>query len=269
MTKRLRFRVIDCETTGIPTETEKHALVELGWTDVILPEADAGGLAVPIVLEPHAHLVNPGRDIPAEASAVHGIRNSDVAGAPTPDKIMPLAMVPRPDYFVAHHKEFDQTFFGGGDVPWICSHKVALRVWNDAPIHSAHGLRHWLNIDDDGLFDRDLGQPYHRGGPDSYTGAWVFARELAATTIENMVRWSSGPALLITCYMKMHKGERWVDVARADPSYLTWIVDKSDITDRDIRATARYYLKNPPPPLQPAASPPQKEATNGDTQTTA
>ena len=25
--------------------------------------------------------------------------------------------------------------------------------------------------------------------------------------------------------------------------YLQWIVGKSDITDRDVRATAKYYLK--------------------------
>jgi hypothetical protein len=25
--------------------------------------------------------------------------------------------------------------------------------------------------------------------------------------------------------------------------YLDWIVNKSDVTDRDIRATARYWLK--------------------------
>lgn len=244
-TPRMVFRFLDSETTGIPSPTESHALVELGWTDVIWSAGRA------MVLEPTARLINAGRDIPAGASAVHGLRTSDLVGAQRPDEVIPLLMTPRPDYFVAHKKEFDQNFIGGGDVPWLCTHKIALRHWIDAPEHGVQALRYWLNVDDEPLFEREFGYPHHRAGPDSYSGAWVFSRLLPVVPIEQMVKWSSGPALLITCYLNKHRGKRWADVAREDPSYLSWIVDKSDMDDRDIRATARYYLKNPPPKRQP------------------
>ena len=57
--------------------------------------------------------------------------------------------------------------------------------------------------------------------------------------IEDMARWSKGPALLHMCFLKKYKGTPWRDVPK---DYLDWIVNKSDISDRDIRATAKFYL---------------------------
>ena len=58
--------------------------------------------------------------------------------------------------------------------------------------------------------------------------------------IDRMLKWSKGPALLFMCYMRAHKNKPWSQVP-AD--YLRWILEKSDVTDRDIRATAKFYLK--------------------------
>ena len=83
--------------------------------------------------------------------------------------------------------------------------------------------------------------PPHRAGPDAYLGAALIARILAAgaASIEDMVRWSNGPALLPRINFGKHKGARWEDVP-AD--YLRWVVDKSDL-DRDVKANARHHLK--------------------------
>ena len=52
-------------------------------------------------------------------------------------------------------------------------------------------------------------------------------------------RWSSGPALLAKVGFGKHRGKRWSEVP-AD--YLQWLV-KSDMDDRNVRATAKHYLK--------------------------
>lgn len=83
--------------------------------------------------------------------------------------------------------------------------------------------------------------PPHRAGPDAYVGAALIARiiEERKTSIDEMLRWSSGPALLPRVRFGKHKGARWEDI----PSdYLRWLVDKSDM-DRDVKATAKHHLK--------------------------
>ena len=62
--------VIDLETTG--TDTREDRIVEVAVLTVY-----PGGTAVSFVRR-----VNPGRPIPAGASAVHGITDADVADSP-------------------------------------------------------------------------------------------------------------------------------------------------------------------------------------------
>ncbi len=232
------FRSVDFETTGINSELERHAVCEVGYTDIIVKEG-----APPVICEPVAELCNPGRPMPIEALAVHHLRDCEFVGKPSSEKLLMnlngYGSAPKADFFVAHNVDMEQAFFTGGETPWCCTYKSALRVWPDASGHSLSVLRYFLHIDDEPEFERELSFPVHRGGPDSYVGAFIFARLLKETSVENMVRWSKGPALLSVCYMKAHKGKRWSEVPE---SYLDWIVNKSDITDRDIRATAKYYF---------------------------
>lgn len=241
-TTRTILRAIDFETTGLPVDdagdllTEKHALVEIGWTDIILAPGED-----PVVMEPYAELVDAKRAIPPEASAIHHIRDSDVAGKPSPDQVL-LKLRDGVAYFVAHPIDYERKFYTGGDTPWLCTHKCSLRVWQDSPNHKLQTLRYYHHLDDDPLFDAALAFPPHRAGPDSYVNAHVMAKLLrTGTPIADMVRWSSGPALLVTCYLPKHRGKRWRQVAEDDRGYLHWVVEKSDL-DRDHKATARYWL---------------------------
>jgi exodeoxyribonuclease X len=189
--------------------------------------------------KPEARLCDPGRPIPPSASAVHHLRDRDVAGQPTPDKIFPEVMAGA-DVFCAHKSDFDRQFFGGGDKPWLCTWKGALRVWPDAPSHSNQALRYWRGFDDDPAFDRSLVALPHRAGCDAYVTAHILRDLLGLASLGDLQRWSSGPALLTKVGFGKHFGKRWSEV---DKSYLEWITEKSDIKDRDVRATAKYYLK--------------------------
>ena len=68
-------RVIDFETTGLPEDPDA-AVCEVGYVDVNAyhPEKGIGGS--------WSSLVNPGRPIPPELSAVHHIVDADVTNMP-------------------------------------------------------------------------------------------------------------------------------------------------------------------------------------------
>lgn len=224
------IRVIDFETTGIPSETESHAIVEIGWTDVHRLE---GGYSID---RTRSELVNPGRPIPVEAMAVHHIRDHELAGAMTPDAACSL-LGQGADMWCAHNADFEAEFFGGE--PMVCTYKSALRVWPDAPSHSLQVLRYWRQYDELADFDPARAMPPHRAGADTYLTAILLRELLGLVSLEDIAKWSSGPALLAKVGFGKHFGKKWSEVPR---DYLSWIVNKSDITDRNVRATAKHYL---------------------------
>jgi len=184
------IRCIDLESTGIPTEQDRHAVCEVGWCDLTLV---GGG---DVIIGPTVDMItDPRRPIPPEARAVHHISDAEVAEIGHPvDAAFQLLMQGPPDLFCAHNSGFEREFFGGGDVRWLCSYKVALRLWPDAPSHSLQVLRYHLELD----VNHERAMPPHRAGPDAYLCAVMMASILedGRATIDDMVRWSSGPALL-------------------------------------------------------------------------
>lgn len=70
--------LVDLETTGKDPETA--AVCQIGWRVFRNGEPCEG----------EEHLVNPGESIPAEATAIHGIADGDVANAPTLEEVWPL-----------------------------------------------------------------------------------------------------------------------------------------------------------------------------------
>lgn len=230
------IRVFDTETTGFPTETDPHALVQVGFCDLHYSagNAEVGG--------PHSMLVNPGRPIPAEASAVHHIVDEDVTGAPPPDAgclfiASGAGTIGPADCYAAFNLDFDKQFFGGGTLPAFCIYKAALRVFPDAPSHSNQVLRYWLQLP----ILRQYTQPAHDAGADAYVSAHILKRILddGSASIDDMLRWSKGPALLPRVTFGKHKGSKWEDLPT---DYLDWISRKSDL-DRDTKANARHWLK--------------------------
>lgn len=75
---RQRLLAVDLETTGVDTQTDRIVQIA-GYVVHPVPPEDGDCAVWPI----GPHLVNPERPIPAEATAVHGITDADVAGAPT------------------------------------------------------------------------------------------------------------------------------------------------------------------------------------------
>lgn len=91
------YAVFDCETTG--TEPGRDEIVSLA-----VLRLDPDGVEVARL----ATLVRPSRPIPADATAVHGISDADVADAPRLAEIAPtLLRLLDGAVFVAHNAPFD------------------------------------------------------------------------------------------------------------------------------------------------------------------
>jgi exodeoxyribonuclease X len=157
----VRFRVIDIETTGLTPPAE---IIEIGCVDVV---AENGVIAIE---PPRSQLFRPLHGISPETMAVHHITERDFQpDTPSCSDALLFSLVnadPAPDVLVAHNCEFEQRFISGfasNGLPWICTHKTALRVWPDAPRHSNQVLRYWRGL----VLDEALAMPPHRAGPDA------------------------------------------------------------------------------------------------------
>lgn len=232
----MTYRCVDFETTGLPDDEVPSGIMEAGWCDIRFD----------IIHDPESTLVNCQIPVSIGARAVHHISDAMVAEAISPTEACMLLMeeVPVPDYFVAHNIDHEKKYFSGGSIPWICTYKTALRIWPDAPGHKLMELAYYLKLDEDPDFGQGFAFPLHRAPGDAYVCAHLLRRILKeGVEIEKLVKWSSGPALLYMCFMKKHKGKPWSQVAREDRDYLEWIYNKSDVKDRDILATVKYWLR--------------------------
>jgi exodeoxyribonuclease X len=223
---RQLFTVCDVETTGLDPVVDK--VVELGWCHLLNGEISA----------PYNMLVNPGRKIPPEASAVHHIIDEDVATAMSLGEVASMLTEDADAIFVAQNNRFDEPFLRPviGPRVWIDTLRCARRLWPEAPGYSNQVLRYWLNPE--GLV-RELAEPSHRAGPDAYVTAHLLREQLKLASVEQLIAWSNEPALLTKCGFGKHRGTPWKDIP-AD--YLQWILRQADM-DEDVLFTARYWIE--------------------------
>lgn len=138
------YIVIDIETTGIG---EKHRIVELAGVKF-------SGKKIIDVFDTY---VDPGIPIPSYATAIHGIRNSDVADAPTIREIMPYfcKFLGNSD-IVGHNVRFDLDFLlrNGMDIDLHSRHiydtlALSRKYVAEAPNHKLETMIRWFNINTD------------------------------------------------------------------------------------------------------------------------
>lgn len=226
----MKIRVVDFETSDLPPE---GAICQVGQCDVIVAD---GKITVGM---PSAMFVKPGKPITAAARAAHHIRDKDLENAAPVELGLAQLFDGAPDIFSAHNAAFERQLFNSLALPWICTRKVGMRVWPDAPNFQNQVLRYHLGIDDDEGFEAWQAMPPHRAGPDCYVTAHLLKRALYKATADEMVAWTNQPSLLPgAIQFGKHKGTPWPQV---DMSYLDWIVKQVDM-DEDVKFTARHWL---------------------------
>lgn len=234
------IRTLDFETTGFPAHEKPSGLIQIGWTDVELaeggefPTSISVGEPVQFLCDPR--IANPKLSIDIGALATHHIIEADLDGAPAPDSII-ARMVEGCDAFACHNKEHDGYYFTGGDKPFICTLKAARRVWPDMERHSNQYLRYALGLP----IDRQLAEPPHHAGPDSYVTAHILARILKeGADLADLIEWTKLPTLFSTLpFGSAHRGKRMEDVPT---SYLKWMRKEARDISKDIKFTIEHHL---------------------------
>lgn len=242
------IRVLDFETSH---ETpDEGGVVEIGWCDLHVEKVDL--LGAPIewrVGEPHAVLTNPGVPIPPVTAAIHHIIDEDVSNArPWKEALMEVlipAMSGDCAGIAAHSVKFEALWINAvlnNPPPLLCTYKLALRLWTEAPSHSNQALRYWRKPR--GLI-REMAMPAHRAGPDAYVTAHHLrdlleeaATKDAGNLLERAAKISEQPALQLTCHIGDWRGKKWAEV---DDGFMEWILKKD--FDEDVVHTCKYWLK--------------------------
>lgn len=134
---RSRYAVIDVETTGFSPNND--AVVEVAC---VLVERGC-------ILETFSSLVNPGRPIPAYATGVHGIADSDVRDAPRlVDLHAKLLQLTAGTTIAAHNASFDLSFLPFlAHRPSLCTLQLARHCFPEAPNFKNQTLRRHLGLD--------------------------------------------------------------------------------------------------------------------------
>lgn len=226
------LRVIDFETTGTEPPAE---IIEVGYTDYFYKSHAPTN---------HASTLHAVKNNDPTARSIHHIRNSDLVDALPFDaeNFIAKAISFGATGLVAHNADFELQWIMrelNGTIPMICTYKVSLRVWPDAPSHTNYGLLYWL--EDQGLvkFDIDLASPSHRAGPDSYATAHLLqAIYNAGIDGKQMVRWSKEPKQLPTCPIGKFRGKKWHDV---EHGFLIWMINQIDMDD-DLKYNAQNEI---------------------------
>ncbi|GAC1416072.1 MAG: hypothetical protein NVSMB64_26300 [Candidatus Velthaea sp.] len=228
-----RYAVVDVETTGFSATDD--AVVEVAC--VVMEGGD--------VVASVGTLVDPQRDIPAMASAVHHITSRDVAGAPTLDAVRgTLETLCADAVVVAHNAAFDLGFLPFlRHRPVLCSMRLAMRVLPDAPNHKNQVLRYHLGIDE--FLPRDA--MAHRALGDAQVTSHVLRvcleRYLALGGIDDvgrMVDEIQAPRRLPALGFGRHRG---VEIACVPTDYLHWLCLESKSASVDARYTAECELR--------------------------
>lgn len=225
------IRVIDLETTGFTPD--EHGVCELGYCDVVLDGNTwrvSGGTG---------WLVNPGRPIPAETSAIHHIVDEDVIDAPSfRDAWTQIVDGDDVVAYAAHNAKFERAFIPEemtSKTPWVCTYKAALRLWPASPVHSNQGLRYWRRPD--GL-DRTVAREAHRAYPDAYVTAFLLRDMLNdGASLDDLIRWADQPALQVRCHIGKWRGALWTEV---DYGFLEWISQRD--FEEDVLFTVRHEM---------------------------
>lgn len=232
-----RYLVIDTETTGLNPEVDR--LVEVAVTPVTpgFPDAPVGVA--------RSTLINPERDIPATASAVHHLTARHVANAPRWVDVAPrvVAEMEAADVLVAHNAPFDRAFLPPVDRPWLDTLRMARHLWPDAPRHSNQVLRYWLDL----AVEAD--QP-HRAADDTYVTAALLLRMLnslpaaVGPTVADLLAWAARPIWVASMPFGMHQGRPVTELPR---DYLQWLLFKATFPlDPDLRFTLeRVWAESP------------------------
>lgn len=216
------LRVIDTETCGLQGGVVEVASVDIENGKIVNPMSD---------------LVRPDRPISHQAMAIHKITEAMVADKPWIEEIIPRYHGSQ--YYVAHNASFDQRMLPDMSGEWICTVKLARRLW---PGIKYSNMALYKSLKLQVATPADL--HHHRALFDCYITAALLIRIMDESdwTPEEMVTITGRPALVSTMMFGKYRGRKIAEIAEDDPGYLRWMLKNIKGLTPDLRMTLRHYL---------------------------
>ncbi|ADU69465.1 exodeoxyribonuclease X [Pantoea sp. At-9b] len=217
------IRVIDTETTSF-----EGGICELASVDIVEGK----------ICNPMSDFVKPPEPITVGAMAIHHITNDMVTDAPPIGDVIDRYL--GADVYVAHNAAFDRPKLPQITAPWICTLKLARKLYPELESHTNQYLRYHFMLD----VDVPEGLHAHRALYDCYVTAALLIRlnRDVQLTIAQMRDISSRPSLLHTMRFGKHKGKTFEEIAARDQGYLRWALGNMDL-DEDQKFTMQHYLE--------------------------
>ncbi|MFO6300070.1 exodeoxyribonuclease X [Rahnella selenatireducens] len=216
------LRVIDTETCGLQGGVVEVASVDIEDGRIVNPMSD---------------LVRPDRPISHQAMAIHKITEAMVADKPWIEDVIPRYH--GSPYYVAHNASFDQRMLPEMSGQWICTVKLARRLWPGIK-YSNMALYKSLKLD----VKTPAELHHHRALFDCYITAALLIRIMDESdwTPEEMVTITGRPALISTMMFGKYRGKKIAEIAEDDPAYLRWMLKNIKELTPDLRMTLKHYL---------------------------
>jgi exodeoxyribonuclease X len=229
--------VVDTETSDLP-ERGGHIL-ELAWIKL----SNTNGEWLPVAnYEKYIQFTG---SIDPQAQAVNHIESyqlTHVYGAvPRQEAIDHLRdNIVAGDYLVAHNSAFDSYFLKDVQAPWLCTYRLAKKIWPDAPSHSNQVLRYHFGLTPDLSVSKQIkARSPHQAFYDVATTVELLKLMLKQYTPEELYQMTSTPARLKTVPFGKHKGMDFNDVPK---DYLVWLAGRPDL-DTDLKFTIDSILR--------------------------
>lgn len=228
------FFVVDTETTGLNPVSDR--ICEVAGLRLSLEGGELGRVE---------SLVNPGRPVPPEASAIHHLTDLDLVHAPALDLVMPRLLWDPFDAWAAHNAAFDFSFLPAGSRPALCTLRLARKLLSDLPKHGNQYLRYALPLE----VPEAKGLPAHRALADvlvtaallRFLVAEAVRRHPGLRTLDQLLAFAREPLVLTTCrFGSKHRDKPWSEVPK---DYLAWMLREVKDLDPDTRFTVEHWLK--------------------------
>ena len=228
----IRAVAIDLETTGFHPGDDR--IVEIAAVGICIVDPATGHHDPYETL--YASLVDPERDIPPDASAVHHLTARDVRGQPRlPEVLAAFAGAVRafrPDVLVAHKADFEAAFLPDlgvaltpEDARWACTMRLAQHLWPDTDGFGLQRLRYACRLE-----DCVAGLDPHRAAFDAACCATLLpleCREITGAGHEvtpTLLRdWTAAVPLQAKVNFGKYRGRYWHEVPE---DYLRWLLRK-------------------------------------------
>lgn len=240
------FVVVDTETDGLGEGDEKPAVIEVAAVATSIHRANLGMF--------HS-LAYPARPIPPEVSAVHGRTNEDLRFAPEWEEVeddlarfidrfalLSVDADPETPVLAAHNAEYDAPLLHLPGYQWLCSQRLAMHFWPDAPNFKLGTLRFWRNLP-----ATAFGNAAHWALPDTMNATLLLraqlfeALERGFETVEQLIELADSPARLVRMPLGKHRGP----MRDVPTDYISWALSSRGMTDmsKDLKFTLQLELK--------------------------